>query len=205
MNEAIADAPGTTQKVNLSTGTKAPPISSRAVTNTTGVKRTSAKTQSTENASIINKSEIIPVLVPRNNDRIELASECRKGGVAGREMPQRLQPKVSDWKSPPSEDLGRLTAAVQSEIEVPKAIEISSSADGNTFPSVKCSIFGTAATDRNVNDDKNLVSTKLDINTAPESLSRHQIENCAYSLCPFFLYIVLNLFLFLYLFVVGSF
>lgn len=174
----ITDTPGTTQKVNLSTGPKAPPFSSRAVSNTTGVKRNSAKTQSTENGSIVNKSEIIPVLVPRNNERTELASECRKGGVAGREMPQRLQPKVSDWKSPTTnEDLGMPTSAAQSEVEVPKAIESSSPADRNTFPSVKCSIFETAATDRSVNDDKNLVSTKLDINTAHEPLSRHQIEN----------------------------
>ncbi|MCD7457341.1 hypothetical protein HAX54_034891 [Datura stramonium] len=172
------DTPGTAQKVNLSTGPKAPPISSRAVPNTTGVKRNLAKTQSTENASIVNKSEIIPVLVPRNTERMELASECMKGGVAGKELPQRLQPKVSDWKSPtPNEDLGRSTAAPKSEVEVPKAIESSNPADRNIFPSVKCSIFGTAATERNVNDDKNLVSTKLDINTAPESLSRHQTEN----------------------------
>ncbi|KAM3281387.1 katanin p80 WD40 repeat-containing subunit B1 KTN80.4 isoform X1 [Capsicum chacoense] len=174
----ITDAPVTAQKVNLSIGPKASPISSRAVPNTTGVKRNSAKIQSTENASIVNKSEIIPVLVPRNNERMELASECRAGGVAGREMPQRLQPKVSDWKSPtPDGDLGRPTAAVQSEVEVPKATESSSPAERNIFPSVKCSIFGTATTDRNVNDNKNLLSTKLDINTAPESLSRHQIEN----------------------------
>ncbi|XP_059308902.1 katanin p80 WD40 repeat-containing subunit B1 homolog KTN80.4-like isoform X1 [Lycium ferocissimum] len=174
----ITDTPGSTQKINLSTGPKAPPISSKAVHNTTGVKRNSAKTQSTENASVVNKSEIVPVLVPRNNERMELASECRKGGVVGREMPQRLQPKVSDWKSStPNEDLGRPTAAPQSEVEVPKAFESSNAGDRNIFPSVNCSTFGTAATDRNVNDDKNLVSTKLEINTAPESLSRHQIED----------------------------
>ncbi|KAJ8562926.1 hypothetical protein K7X08_031378 [Anisodus acutangulus] len=173
----LTNTPATSQKVNLNTGPKAPPINSRAVPNTTGVKRNSAKTQSTENGSIVLKSEIIPVLVPRNNGRMELASECRKG-VGGREMPQRLQPKVSDWKSPtPNEDLGRPTAAAQSEVEVPKATESCSPADGNIFPSVKYSIFGTAATDRNVNDDKNLVSTKLEINAAPESLSRHQIED----------------------------
>lgn len=207
LNEAITDTPGTTQKVNLSTGPKAPPISSRAVPNTTGVKRNSAKTPSTENASIVTKSEIIPVLVPRNNERMELASECRKEGVAGREMPQRLQPKVSDWKSPtPNEDLGRPTAAAQSDVEVPKAIESSCPADRNNFPSVKCSIFETSATDRNVNDDKNLVSTKLDINTAPESLSRHQIENCTYSLVSFlFFYIVFTFSVSMFLCAVGSF
>ncbi|OIT05485.1 PREDICTED: katanin p80 WD40 repeat-containing subunit B1 homolog isoform X1 [Nicotiana attenuata] len=174
----ITDTPDSSQKINLSTGPRAPPISSRTVPNTTGVKRNSSKAQSTENASIVNKSEIIPVLVPRNNERMELASERRKGGVAGREMPQRLQPKVSDWKSPtPNENLGRPTAAAQSEVEVPKAIESSSPADRNIFPFVKCSIFGNAAADRNVNDDKNLVSTKHEMDTAPESLSRHHIED----------------------------
>lgn len=205
LNEAITDTPGTTQKVNLSTGPKAPPFSSRAVPNTTGVKRNSAKTQSTENGSIVNK-EIIPVLVPRNNERTELASECRKGGVAGREIPQRLQPKVSDWKSPTTnEDLGRPTSAAQSEVEVPKAIESSSPADRNNFPSVKCSIFETAATERSVNDDTNLVSTKLDINTAHEPLSSHPIENCAYSLVSYFFYIVFTFSASMLLCVVGCF
>ncbi|CAN4080939.1 unnamed protein product [Withania somnifera] len=174
----VTDSLGTTQKVNLSIGPKASPMSSRAVPNTTGVKRNSAKTQSTENASIANKSEIIPVLVPRNNERMELASECRTGGVACREMPQKLLPKVSDWKSPtPNEDLGRPIAAALSEAEIPKAFESRRPADRNIFPSVKCSIFGIAATDRSVNEEKNLVSPKLDLDTAPESLSRHQMEN----------------------------
>ncbi|TMW98488.1 hypothetical protein EJD97_003963 [Solanum chilense] len=174
-----ASAPGTPQRINLSVGSKAAPINTTAVPNTTVLKRNSAKAQSTANSSIINRSEIIPVIVPRNNDRMEQASEPRKEGIATRAIQQSLQTKVSDLRKFPTlkEDLGRSNAVSQSDIEVPKAIEFSSIADKNIFPSVKCSILGAAATERNVKDDNSFVSTKPEMHSAPELLSRNQNEN----------------------------
>ncbi|KAK4360274.1 hypothetical protein RND71_019226 [Anisodus tanguticus] len=174
-----ANAPGTPQRINLSVSAKAPLINTTAVPNTTGLKRNSAKAQSAANSSILNRSEVIPVIVPRNNDRMEQASEPRKEGTATRAMQQSLQTKVSDLQKFPTlkEDVGRPNAVSQSDIEVPKAIEFNSIADKNNFPSVKCSILGAAATERNVKDDKSLVSTKPEAHSAPELLSRNQNEN----------------------------
>lgn len=182
LNEDTANAPGTPQRINLSVGTKAPPIYTASVPNTTGLKRNSAKAQSAANSSIVNRSEVVPVIVPRNNDRMEQASEPRKEGFPTRALQQSLQTKVSDLRKFPTlkEDLVRSNAVSQSDIEVPKAIEFSSIADKNNFPSVKCSILGAAATERNVKDDTSLVSTKPEVHSAPELLSRNQNENCAY-------------------------
>ncbi|CAN4105469.1 unnamed protein product [Withania somnifera] len=174
-----ANAPGTPQRTNLSFSSKAPPINTTAVPYTIGLKRSSAKAQSAANFSAVNRSEVIPVIVPRSNDRMEQASEPRKEGSATRVMQLSLQTKVSDFRQFPTlkEDLGRSNAVSQADIEVPKAIEFSSIADKNNFPSVKCSILGAAATERNVKDDKNLVSTKPEAHSAPELLSRNQNEN----------------------------
>ncbi|KAK4348173.1 hypothetical protein RND71_034512 [Anisodus tanguticus] len=178
-NLATANAPGAPQRINVSVSAKAHPINTAAVPNTTGLKRNSAKAQSAANSSILNRSEIIPVIVPRNNDRMEQASEPRKEGATKRAMQQSLQTKVSDLLKFPTlkEDAGRPNDVSQSDIEVPKAIEFNSIADKNNFPSVKCSRLGAAATERNVKDDKCLVSTKPEAHSAPELLSRNQNEN----------------------------
>lgn len=128
--------------------------------------------------------------MPRNNDRMEQASEPRKEGTATRAIQQLSQTKVSDLRKFPTlkEDLGRSHAVSQSDIEVPKAIEFSSIADKNIFPSVKCSILGAAATERNVKDDNSFVSTKPEMHSAPELLSRNQNENCAYEFVSHFLF-----------------
>ncbi|PHT26195.1 Katanin p80 WD40 repeat-containing subunit B1 [Capsicum baccatum] len=174
-----ANAPGTPQRINLSVSSKAPPISTTAVPNTTGLKRNPAKTQSAANSSIANRSEVLPVIVPRNNDRMEQASESRKEGITTRAMQQSLQTKVSDLRKFPmlKEDHGGSNAESESDIEVPKAIEFSSVADKNDFPSVKCSILGAAGIERNVEDDKSFVSTKPEALFGPELLSRNNNEN----------------------------
>lgn len=179
LNEATASAPGTPQRINLSVGAKAPPINTTAFPNTTGLKRNSAKAQSAANSSIVNRSEVIPIIVPRNNDRMEQVSEPRKEGVATRAMQQSLQTKVSDSRRFPTfkEDLGKPNAVSQFDIEVPKVIEFSSTADKNNFPSV---IAVAAATEKNVKDDKSLVSAKLETHSVPELFSGNQNENCAY-------------------------
>ncbi|XP_009790404.1 katanin p80 WD40 repeat-containing subunit B1 homolog KTN80.4-like isoform X1 [Nicotiana tabacum] len=171
-----ASAPGTPQRINLSVGAKAPPINTTAFPNTTGLKRNSAKAQSAANSSIVNRSEVIPIIVPRNNDRMEQVSEPRKEGVATRAMQQSLQTKVSDSRRFPTfkEDLGKPNAVSQFDIEVPKVIEFSSTADKNNFPSV---IAVAAATEKNVKDDKSLVSAKLETHSVPELFSGNQNEN----------------------------
>ncbi|KAK9275625.1 hypothetical protein L1049_022892 [Liquidambar formosana] len=70
--------PGTPQRVNLNTGSRITPASSVAVPSATASKRNAPKAHSTVNAPVFNKSDVMPVIVPRNNVRLEVAAESRK-------------------------------------------------------------------------------------------------------------------------------
>lgn len=94
LGKATGTVPGTPQRVNV--GPKTNPISS-AVPTVTAPKKNSAKTHSTANASLRRLSDVVPVVVPRNNARFEQAAEIRKEGI-GRMMPLSLQSKASDFR-----------------------------------------------------------------------------------------------------------
>lgn len=132
---SIGSVPGTPQRANLSAGPKTTAINSMAVVSATAPKRNAAKVQSTTNA-LFNRSDIIPVVVPRNNSRFDQTMESRKEGLVGRTMPLSLQARAMDIRkiSNGREDSERLVASSPSEIEVPKAMDVCGVADRNILP-----------------------------------------------------------------------
>ncbi|RVW51236.1 Katanin p80 WD40 repeat-containing subunit B1-like [Vitis vinifera] len=166
--EATGSVPGTPQRVNLNTGPKTTLASS-----TTAPKRISAKAHSTANVSAFNKSDVIPVIVPRTNVRLDQAAESRKEvGVSGRTIPFSLQSRTSDFRKSPNrrDELERPTVSVPSENAGSKATDLSTVADRNIFPAVKCSTPGISAAERNVKDDRCIGSGRQEMNSTMEPL-----------------------------------
>ncbi|KAJ4709976.1 Katanin p80 WD40 repeat-containing subunit B1-like [Melia azedarach] len=171
---STGSVPGTPQRVNLNMGSKTSMASSMAVASATVSKRNSSKA-----APILNKSDIVPVIVPRTNARFEQAAESRKEiDVIGRTMPFSLQSKTTDYRKFPNsgDEVDRPAASVLSETTGSKATELSSVADKNAFAAVKGSIQGVSATERNTKDDRFTVSARSGTMLMSESPASYQDE-----------------------------
>ncbi|XP_023541565.1 katanin p80 WD40 repeat-containing subunit B1 homolog [Cucurbita pepo subsp. pepo] len=84
---STGNGPSTPQRVSSNAGPKANSVSSVAVPNAVVPKRNSVKATSTFNNPIFNKSDVIPVIVPRTNSRHEQDESRKDFDVAGRAMP----------------------------------------------------------------------------------------------------------------------
>lgn len=176
---STGNVPGTPQRINLNVGQRATSVNSVAVPNMTSLKRNSVKVQSSTNSSAFNRSEVVPVIVPRNIIKLEQSAESRKEGVAAHVPPQSLQLKTSDLRkfSNATGDPGRPTYSTESDIDVPKPAELIGIPERNIFPAIKNSAIGIAAPERNMKDDRHFPSLKLEMNTTAEPLARNQHEN----------------------------
>ncbi|KAJ0038418.1 hypothetical protein Pint_21929 [Pistacia integerrima] len=176
---STGSVPGTPQRVNLNTGPKTSIASSVTAPSATVSKRNSTKVNSTSNVSILNKSDIVPVIVPRTNTRFEQAAESRKEvDIVGRTMPFSLQSKTADFRKFPNsgDEVDRPTLPVLSETTGPKASELSSVADRNTYPAVKGSVQGASAAERNMKDDRFVISGKSESMSMSESPASYHDE-----------------------------
>ncbi|WOK92806.1 katanin p80 WD40 repeat-containing subunit [Canna indica] len=90
---SIAGVPGTPQRIGASAGQKT--ITTTPTAPTT-VKRTS-KPQATTSIQTINKSDIVPVIVPRTSPRLELSSDSKDTGP-GRTISYEAQPKFASFR-----------------------------------------------------------------------------------------------------------
>lgn len=137
---------------NVKTNT-APPIT---VPSAAVPKRNSAKAHSAVNVPIFNKADIVPVIVPRTNTRVEQAAESRKEfGIAARTMPFSLQSKTAELRrfSNSRDDMDQPTISTPSENMSFKTTDSSSNADGNIFVA-KGSTDGLSINERNFKDDR---------------------------------------------------
>ena len=97
--EAAGSVPGTPQRVNLNTGLKTTMTGSLTVSSAAAQKRSSTKVLSAANVPVLNKGDVIPVIVPRTNSRLEQVADSRKEiGIAARTMPFSLQSKTTDFR-----------------------------------------------------------------------------------------------------------
>ncbi|KAF7809559.1 katanin p80 WD40 repeat-containing subunit B1-like protein [Senna tora] len=132
---STGSAPSTPQRINLNSGPKTVSGSLPAVPNATVQKRT-LKSHSMSNVPVINKSDIIPVIVPRSSGRSEPVAESRKeGGVSGRMMPFSLQSKAADLRNIPNRDeVDKPHISSVSEPAASVGGQLSTSAEKNYFP-----------------------------------------------------------------------
>uniref|UniRef100_A0A9I9D1G8 Katanin p80 WD40 repeat-containing subunit B1 homolog n=1 Tax=Cucumis melo TaxID=3656 RepID=A0A9I9D1G8_CUCME len=84
---STGNGPSTPQKINLNAGSKTNLVTSAAVPSAVVPKRNSVKATSTFNNPIFNKSDVIPVIVPRTSSRHEQDDSRKEFDVAGRAGP----------------------------------------------------------------------------------------------------------------------
>lgn len=172
---STGSVPGTPQRVNLNMGSKTSVVNSTAVVS----KRTSTRANTASNVPILNKSDIVPVIVPRTNTRFEQAVESRKDiDVIGRTMPFSLQSKATDSRKfqNSGDEVDQPAVSVLCENTGSKATEVSSVADRNTFAAIKGSIQGVSVTERNSKEDIFTVSGKSGTMSMSESPASYEDE-----------------------------
>ncbi|XP_070667085.1 katanin p80 WD40 repeat-containing subunit B1 homolog KTN80.3 isoform X4 [Malus domestica] len=171
--------PVTPQRINLNSSPKTIAASSVAVPTVTTLKRSSTKTHSTANIPTFNKSDVIPVIVPRTSMRSELSAESRKEvGIAGRPLAFSLQSKATDLRklSNSREEVDKPAVSSVSESPASKAIELSSAADKNGFSTVINSTREIHA-EKNTKDDICFGPGKHETSSMMEPTASYQHES----------------------------
>ncbi|KAJ6767459.1 KATANIN P80 SUBUNIT [Salix koriyanagi] len=179
--QSAGSVPGTPQRVNLNTGLKTTMTGSLTVSGAAAQKRSSTKILSAANIPVLNKADVIPVIVPRTSSRLEQVPDSRKEiGIAARTMPFSLQSKTPDFRkfSNSREDMDQPTSSIQSETKGCKATELMSVVDRNITPGVKTSIHGNSTAERNNRDDRSIGSGNYESNSTTEPPASYQEENC---------------------------
>lgn len=197
----IEATPSTPQKSSFSVVPKTMQINAPAISSAANPKRQAAKAQSTANI-LFNRSDVMPVIVPRNNPRAEQATEFRKEDAPVKAAPLHLQSKTSDARKiiNTRDVLERTNISTQSDNELPKSMD-SNFPDRTFSASVKNSISGLAA-DRKARDDKPMISRRADTNAAIDTLARYQHESC---MCPFYILFLIILVFAMFLFIANQF
>ncbi|XP_057447366.1 katanin p80 WD40 repeat-containing subunit B1 homolog KTN80.4 isoform X2 [Lotus japonicus] len=139
---STGSAPSTPQRIHSNSGPKTVSGGSTTVLNATAPKRSSSKSHTTTNVPLINKSDIMPVIVPRTSMRSEPVADSRKEvGVAGTTVPFSLQPKALDTRKFPNtrDDVDKLPFSPVTESAASMSSESSGYADKNNFPASVCS------------------------------------------------------------------
>lgn len=143
--EATGSAPSTPQKISLNSGPKTVSGGLTAVPNATAQKRSSLRSHSMSSVSVNNKSDVIPVIVPRSNSgRSEPVAESRKEvGVSGRMMPFSLQSKAADLRNFGNRDeVDKPHISPVSESPASIGGQLSTVAEKNYFPAAISSTQG---------------------------------------------------------------
>lgn len=179
MYEATGSVPGTPQRISLNSSPKAIVSSSVSVPSATSLKRNSVKTS----VQTFNKSDVIPVIVPRTSARSELAAESRKeASVAGRTMPFSSQSKTNDFRkfSNAREEVDRPTISIVSESIATKATELSTTVDRSGFSKTISSSQAIDSAERNMKDDRCVGPGKQETSSLMEPSASFQHESCMY-------------------------
>ncbi|XP_075635057.1 katanin p80 WD40 repeat-containing subunit B1 homolog KTN80.4 isoform X1 [Castanea sativa] len=174
---STGSVPGTPQRISFNASPKAVPASSMAVPSGTAPKRNSTKAQSTTSVPVINKLDVIPVIVPRTNMRSEQAADSRKEvGLAARTMPFSLQSKATDFRklSNSRDEVDKQIVSVVPEFTGSKAAELSSGTDRNILPVAKSLTQGVSAEERSMKDDRFIGHSKHEMNSMTESAASYQ-------------------------------
>ncbi|KAJ4838561.1 hypothetical protein Tsubulata_024645 [Turnera subulata] len=177
---STGSVPGTPQRANLNTGLKATIAGPTTVPSVATQKKNSSKNHSSVNVPIFNKADVIPVIVPRTNARMEQAAECRKDlGIVGRTMPFSLQSKTNDFRKFPNsrEDIELSTPSMVSETAGCKAAELRGVAEGNTCPPIKGTVHGLSIAERHVEEDRTFGSDKAESNSMTEPPTSYMEES----------------------------
>ncbi|MBA0556877.1 hypothetical protein Golob_026946, partial [Gossypium lobatum] len=113
------NAPGIPQRVNLNTAPKTTQPNSVTVPTVAAPKRSSTKASLAISVPIFNKSDVIPVIVPRNDARLDQAAESRKEvGISGRSVEQAADSRNEVGITGRNLEPSQLTAESRKEVGI---------------------------------------------------------------------------------------
>ncbi|KAL0738481.1 hypothetical protein Bca4012_014691 [Brassica carinata] len=146
---STGSVPSTPHRVSLTSVSKAAPGVSNAVSNAATSRRNFTKAN--HKANHVNKAaDFVQVFVPRENPRIEQATESRAElDIIARTMPYSLQ-AADSRRSPSSKNNQDLPNAPVLEMSESQPVEPSNIQDKNAFPGGKGGMRGAA--ERSIND-----------------------------------------------------
>ncbi|KAH7692227.1 Katanin p80 WD40 repeat-containing subunit B1 protein [Dioscorea alata] len=93
--ESLEIAPGTPQRIGLGTAQRT--MAANSTITATTLKRSSSKGHGTANVQNFNKSDVTPVIVPRNSFRSEVVPDAKRE-TGGRISVCNVQPKLPDFR-----------------------------------------------------------------------------------------------------------
>uniref|UniRef100_A0A1D1YJU6 Katanin p80 WD40 repeat-containing subunit B1 1 n=1 Tax=Anthurium amnicola TaxID=1678845 RepID=A0A1D1YJU6_9ARAE len=128
-----ASIPNTPQRAGVNSGLKITTASSVAAPNTTALKRSSSKANTT-NIQVFNKADVVPVIVPRTSPRVELPVDSRKEIGTGRTVQYNVQSKLTDFRKVANNREDETSLSVQTGSTLYKSLESNEAMDQN-FPS----------------------------------------------------------------------
>ncbi|KAK1390198.1 Katanin p80 WD40 repeat-containing subunit B1-like [Heracleum sosnowskyi] len=144
----------------------------------TAPKKNLPKIHATPNTSFFNKSDVVSVIVPRNDTRVEQAAESRREGISGKPTALSLQSRPSGFRkySSGKDDSERASISGQSESEVFGTNGIIGSGN-STIPAVQTLSIRTSAVEGTVKDNRSTVPAKFQMNPASEPPSSYRHES----------------------------
>lgn len=169
---STGSAPGTPQRANSNTSSRATSVHVVSNAVSTAPRRNTSKVHSA--TTFANRPDVVPVIVPRNNGRLDQEVESRREGVIGRTMPLSLQAKATEFqKLSVNRDDEKPIASVRPETDDVKTSEVNGTPSRSTFTAVKSSTAGIPGAGTNVRDDRCTVSASVGLYPVVESLSTH--------------------------------
>ncbi|KAJ0966880.1 hypothetical protein J5N97_023797 [Dioscorea zingiberensis] len=169
--------PGTPQRIGLSTA----PRTTNSAASMTALKRSSVKAQGTTNIQVFNKSDVAPVIVPRNSFRSEAATDSRKEASGGRIPAYNIQSKVTDFRklsnSNTSEDPDRGSVSTRSFSISDKNIESNEVRDQDPISTASVASQPLNVGERNVAELRFNVVAKTDGDIMMEPRPSYHHEN----------------------------
>ncbi|CAH2044180.1 unnamed protein product [Thlaspi arvense] len=174
---STGSVPSTPHRVSLTSVSKAASGVSTAVSNAAPSRR--SFTKANPKANPVNKtSDFVAVIVPREDPRIEQATESRAElDIIARTMPYSLQ-AADSRRSPSSRNNPDLPNASVLETSESQPVEPSNIPGGNTFPGSKGGMRGAA--ERSINDFRYKRYGRSNSRSRMGSPSRNHDENLAY-------------------------
>ena len=162
-------------------------VNSAAQPGNTTLKRSSSKSHGTTNLPSFNKSDVVPVIVPRTSSRMELASDSRRDIGAGRTLPYNIQSKLTDLrKLSNANDLDRSSISTQSVFLGNKNTESNEDVDPNFVSAAICVNRPMVAAERNADEVRYVGSTKMGVSPLTEPSTSYHQDNCMFFFSQFY-------------------
>ncbi|CAO2822665.1 unnamed protein product [Amaranthus hypochondriacus] len=166
-------APGTPVRVNLSTSPR-----NTLPSNTIVLKRISSKSQSTTMVSTNNKADVTPIIVPRDDVKLEQA-DFKREVFSRKTVPHSSQPKPIEPRrlSNANEKCDRPTITLQPEITAVKAPESSGIANKSILPAVRNLNINLSGVERNLKEEKFVGSMIRQSDSSSQPLAGFPLDN----------------------------